>query len=497
MTRIRHNDWGTLEPPAIGAWQPALTVSVVIPAYNCAPALARTVAALAEQTYPAELVEVVVADDGSEPPLDLPGVRVVRVGEGWGRGAARETGRLAATGEVIHWLDSDMVLAPDHLEAHMRWHHLIDHAVVISDIRFVAALGEEGTRTEYTRMTLESSRMLKDAGPSAYLLHTGASTSVRADLLREAGGVDTGLNMAEDTVLGYRLAQAGAVFIPDEQARAWHVGPSTVMRREKDVHRHNWSFLGDLLPELRWLRNHPRRRWLVPYVQVVVEAAGYERTRATADSALAGTITDTAVAIVGPWDKLTDERRDSLDDPLLDLRLIHHLYQHEPRVTFVTSAPESAAPAPFRLTLPSGWVLGADTLSRLVRLAEQDTLGLVCAVLDEGEAGVVAARLERTAAFSRAALFHGGTDDLVDEMFGSIWVSGAEYGFAPEDQAEPLAGDPAKWRALAGKRQDETKELKAEIERLTAEVDRLSADPVPDSSAGPLTSLIRHLRSAG
>ena len=109
----------------------------------------------------------------------------------------------------------------------------------------------------------------------------------------------------------------------------------------------------------------------------------------------------------------------------------------------------------------------------------------------------MAARLERTAAFSRAALFHGGTDDLVDEMFGSIWVSGAEYGFAPQDQAEPLAGDPAKWRALAGKRQDEVKELKAEIERLTAEVDRLSADPVPDDSARPLTSLIRHLRSAG
>ena len=190
MTRIRHNDWGTLEPPAIGAWQPALTVSVVIPAYNCAPALARTVAALAEQTYPAELIEVVVADDGSEPPIDLPGVRVVRVGEGWGRGAARETGRLAATGDVIHWLDADMVLAPDHLEAHMRWHHLIDHAVVIGDTRFVAALGEEGTRTEYTRATLESTRMLKDAGSSAYLLHTGASTSVRADLLRDAGGVD-------------------------------------------------------------------------------------------------------------------------------------------------------------------------------------------------------------------------------------------------------------------------------------------------------------------
>ncbi|TMR08218.1 glycosyltransferase family 2 protein, partial [Nonomuraea turkmeniaca] len=343
-SRVRHNDYGVLRPPAIGAWQPSLTVSVVIPAYNCAAALGRTVAALARQTYPAELVEVVVADDGSEPeltPLDVPGARVVRVAEGWGRGAARQTGQLAASGAVIHWLDSDMLLAEDHLEAHMRWHHLVDYAVVIGETRFVEAPGEEGAQSEYTRTTLESTRRLKDSGSSAYLLHTGASTSVRADLLRAAGGVDAGLNMAEDTELGYRLAQAGAVFIPDAEAKAWHVGPSTVMLREKEVHRHNWSYLGDLIPDLRWLRNHPRRHWLVPYLRVVVTATTYEQTRASVDSALAGTLTDAAVTLVGPWSKLTGERRANLDDPLLDLRLLHNLYAHEPRVVFAESVPAS------------------------------------------------------------------------------------------------------------------------------------------------------------
>ncbi|MGN9838510.1 glycosyltransferase [Nonomuraea sp. H19] len=500
MTRVRHNDYGVLRPPATGSWRPALTVSVVIPAYNCAEALERTVGALARQTYPAELVEVVVADDGSEPPVDVPGARVVRVAEGWGRGAARQTGQLAATGEVIHWLDSDMLLAEDHLEAHMRWHHLIDYAVVIGDTRFVDAPGEEGVQSEYTRKTLESTRRLKDAGVSAYLLHTGASTSVRADLLRAAGGVDTGLNMAEDTELGYRLAQAGAVFIPDAEARAWHVGPSTVMLREREVHRHNWSYLGDLIPDLRWLRNHPRRHWLVPYLRVVVVAAAYEETRASVDSALAGTLTDAAVTLVGPWGKLTGERRSNLDDPLLDLRLLHNLYAHEPRVTFAESAPATAAPAPFQLHLPTGWVLGADTLAKLTTRADKNLLGLMCVALAEGPDGVVTARLERTAAFARAALFEGGADDLVDEMFGSEWVSGNEYGFAVAKDAEPLTGDPAKWRALAGRRLGEIQTLRAEVERLQGEVERLSAaepPPAEDDAHGPFRSLIRHLRSAG
>ncbi|MEV0379109.1 glycosyltransferase [Nonomuraea sp. NPDC050643] len=499
MTRIRHNDYGTLRPPAVGSWSPALRVSVVIPAYDCAEALERTVPALARQTYPSELVEVVVADDGSRPPLKVAGARVVRVSEGWGRGAARQTGQLAATGDVIHWLDSDMILADDHLEAHMRWHHLIDYAVVIGDTRFVDEPGEEGVQSEYTRKTLESSRRLKDAGSSAYLLHTGASTSVRAELLRAAGGVDASLNMAEDTELGYRLAQAGAVFIPDEQARAWHVGPSTVMLREKEVHRHNWSFLGDLIPDLRWLRRHPRRHWLVPYVRVAVTATTYEETRTTVDSALAGTLTDAAVTLVGPWGKLTGERRSSLDDPLLELRLLRNLYAHEPRVEFAESVPASAAPSPFLLTVPAGWALGADTLAGLIRHADRDLLGLVCVALAEGADGVVSARLERTAAFARAALFTGGTDDLVDEMFGSEWVSGSEHGFAPAPEAEPLTGEPAKWRALAGERLTEVKELRAQVERLTAEVGRL-ASPAPaadEERRGALSSLIRHMRRAG
>ncbi|NRQ37719.1 glycosyltransferase family 2 protein [Nonomuraea sp. NN258] len=496
MIRVRHNDYGPLRPPEAGSWQPRLRVSVVIPAYDCQDAVERTAAALAAQTYPAELVEVVVADDGSpvpiSPPRSLPGARVVRVSEGWGRGAARQTGQLAATGDVIHWLDADMILDPGHLEAHMRWHHLIDHAVVIGDTRFVDAPGEPGVQSEYTRKTLESTRMLKDAGSNAYLLHTGASSSVRTSLLRTAGGVDPSLNMAEDTELGYRLAQAGAVFIPDPEARGYHVGPSTVMLREKEVHRHNWSYLGDLIPDLRWLRNHPRRRWLRPYVLVNVAATTYEQTRATVDSALAGTLTDAAVTIAGPWDKLTGERRANLDDPLLDLRLLHNLYAHEPRVTF--GEPQ---PAPFALHLPAGWTLGADTLAHLVKLAEDDRLGLVCVALEERADGITAARLERTAAFARAGFFPGAPDDLVDEMFGSIWTSAAEYGFTTAEQAEPLTGDPAKWRALAGRRLKEIEELRTRVERLTAEVERLSAAEPAEERHGPLSSLIRHLRSAG
>ena len=42
-----------------------LPVSVVIPVYNRKEKLAKTIAALTHQTYPHQLIEIVIADDGS------------------------------------------------------------------------------------------------------------------------------------------------------------------------------------------------------------------------------------------------------------------------------------------------------------------------------------------------------------------------------------------------------------------------------------------------
>src|SRR6266545_3879063 len=141
--RIRDNDYGVLSPPTLGSWEPKLSVSVVIPAYRAADKLELTLAALAAQSYPAELLEVVIADDGSDPPLRLPEIRpgrtriVPSLPGGWGCAHAYRSGALAADGDVIVRLDADMVTFRDHVEAQVRWHHLADHLVLVGHKRFV------------------------------------------------------------------------------------------------------------------------------------------------------------------------------------------------------------------------------------------------------------------------------------------------------------------------------------------------------------------------
>jgi GT2 family glycosyltransferase len=255
MPRIRGNDHGVLEPPALGRWEPRLTVSVVIPAHRSQATLDLTLAALAAQSYPAHLLEVIVVDDGSDPPLRLPAIAPARTRlvpaepGGWGAAWACQTGVRLAEGDIVHRLDSDVVPYREHVEALMRWHHLADYLVVTGTLRFTEeALPPPGTVREavdagwagklfdwkagrphvWVEEQGAKTRGLRDAPVDAFKTHVGATASVPAWLYDAAGGMDPALPLGEDTEFGYRLAQRGAVFLRDPDALAWHVGAHTM-----------------------------------------------------------------------------------------------------------------------------------------------------------------------------------------------------------------------------------------------------------------------------
>ena len=63
----RGNDWRSLPVAPVEFFEPDMVVTVVIPYFEAPEALALTLAGLEGQTYPRELFEVVVVDDGSDP----------------------------------------------------------------------------------------------------------------------------------------------------------------------------------------------------------------------------------------------------------------------------------------------------------------------------------------------------------------------------------------------------------------------------------------------
>jgi hypothetical protein len=99
-------------------------VSTIIPVFNRPVQLREAVASVLAQDW--QLIEILIVDDGStdetattaaELAKEHAGtVRVLRRANG-GPGAARETGRLAARGEFIQYLDSDDALLPGKFSA--------------------------------------------------------------------------------------------------------------------------------------------------------------------------------------------------------------------------------------------------------------------------------------------------------------------------------------------------------------------------------------------
>ncbi|GAA3581179.1 hypothetical protein GCM10022419_073360 [Nonomuraea rosea] len=483
-SRVRGNDYRVLTPAA--RLTPELTVSVVIPAYGGQDKLDLALAGLARQTYPARLTEVIVVDNGSTPPLRLPatrppGTRLI-VCATPGRANARNAGLAAATGDVIHWLDSDVVLTPGAIEAHMRWHHAAPYLVVTGYIRFTGAElpaelpddlekhFEPAEPHAWIVDLVERTDGLTDNPQRPFSLHVGGATSVNARLIEAAGPMDDELILGQDTEMGYRLSQAGAVFVPEPAARAYHLGPTMRMRDKQSIDRVSHAFVADRIPAYRWLRGHPGRQWKVPYVTVVVDGtAGYESVRATVDALLAGTVPDISVLLLGPWDAVERERRAPLKDPDLDLVLVQGHYQHEGRVRL--AAAEDVDPAvPFVLRLPAGWVPGEDSLARLLDLARDEGLGLVNVLLQESSQGVLAARLERTSALARARIVAADgedLDDVVDAVSGVSWVEAETYGFGT-DAAPPL-GRRGAYRARVEAQAEAARQAK-EAERLRAQV---------------------------
>ena len=98
------------------------TVTVIVPHYNDLERLDICLAALAAQTYPSDLVRVIVADNAS--PQGIEAVRQAARGraevvlvEERGAGPARNGAAALATSEVLAFTDSDCVPEPQWLDA--------------------------------------------------------------------------------------------------------------------------------------------------------------------------------------------------------------------------------------------------------------------------------------------------------------------------------------------------------------------------------------------
>lgn len=438
---VRGQLWTELQVPGLGTWQPRDRVTVVLPARDNQVELDRTLAALDRQSYPPDLMEVVVVDDASATPLVVPllappGTRIVRRDEvsSHGSGAARHSGAQAGSGEILLFLDSDMIADRRHVEAHARWHHATDAALVLGHKWFVdvdgitprevwnAAAGEAGIggllngrlweSHDWQEEHIASRDGLTLDDDDTFLVVVGATVSVRREFYERSGGFSCfGMRGIVDTEFGYRAFTRGAVIIPEKAAQSWHQGSRSFSLRGGQIKRARMGLAANYLPLTLFRPNGPGRQWAVPHVHAVVDATPADGLRRsdedvdhlllTVDSILGSDLTDCQVSVVNGGLPLPQWWRD--------------YFAHEHRVSEIDKTLDNGFPSPITAWIPPGVLLSTSSLRNAIELLSSETR-LIETLPDAYRTPSV--QFARTRTLER---LRGADRDVSDEIAGRRW----------------------------------------------------------------------------
>ena len=216
-----------------------LSVSIVIPAYNCEKTIFKTLQGALNQSYGD--VEVIVVDDGSRDatPEIISGFKKARYfcQKNSGPASARNLGAKNAQGDIVFFTDSDCI-------PHQNW---IEKAVVyFTDQEVGVVAGSYGiankeyilARCIYSEILYRHSRLMPKYPKSFGSYNFG----VRKKVFDAVGGFNIGYKSAsgEDNDLSYKILNAGYKIIFEKEALVDHYHPIKIWKYLSEQFRHGF-----------------------------------------------------------------------------------------------------------------------------------------------------------------------------------------------------------------------------------------------------------------
>ena len=204
-----------------------IRISVIIPTYNRRHVLERTLPGVLAQDFPPQDYEVIVVMDGSTDGTAelLRGLKPecsLRVLESQhrGAGAARNVGIQAAVGELVLFLDDDLIAPPNLLRQHCASHSGADPCAVQGRMYIASDSSQTIIRyalerigdAYYDRLRPDMDLLFPEGMFSPYVLSYLVNSSMPRDFLLRCGGFDEQFLAAEELDLGLRLWKMGLSF---------------------------------------------------------------------------------------------------------------------------------------------------------------------------------------------------------------------------------------------------------------------------------------------
>ncbi|MDE0050423.1 MAG: glycosyltransferase [Rhodospirillales bacterium] len=481
---VTYNNWRDVEVPSPEAFVPSLPVSIIVPYYERPEELARTLASLERQTYPRDLFEVIVVDDGSRPPLERPegtplDIKVVHQEDrGYGLARARNNGARAAAHDILLILDCDVLVEPGWVSGHARWHHVVEDAVTIG---FHYHVPIDGVTAETIRNLSGSLKELfpgRDITPpwiERHMVRTDELTSTADDIFRVVLGGNMGVGRkfyefvggfdetftqwgGEDTEFGYRAYACGGLLVPARDAVGWHQGAWMDEReaKERSIERQRGK-LAHQIAHPGFRQQDPGRSFGVAafVVTIVAADAPVERITEAIGTVLADTVYDLMVFVDMPREHE-------------DFEIVEHQLGSDPRVVVGSSggALESFPTASFHVTIPAVVSFQPGVVERLHKRLKDAVLGTV--VCDDGMHVSICRTwaLHRAGRTGKEVAAFGTVEEISPDVLGLRGGQpGRPTGSMPGVRRSRMAANLR--RRLRGSR------MAADLKRLTAEVKRV------------------------
>jgi len=393
-----------------------LPVSIVIPVYNRKEKLAKTIAALTHQTYPNELMEIIIADDGSsDNPQELCETfksffkmsYIYQEDRGYRLSEIRNKGVDAAIHEQIIILDCDMLPLPNLVESYMKYAHISNKAVliggrryvntdnvsweeIIDDITSVSTLPSLDSGTgkipekgkppseDWRYKIYRSTNQLKNS-KYPFRAFCGGNVCFHKSLIQDVGGFDEDFTAwgAEDTEFGFRVYNQGYWFIPVDGAEALHQEPPEGSNEtDRDAGKAiTQPLLIEKCPAF-YRRMEKDRIYEVPKVSIYIPAYNAEKFIVEAiNSALNQTYTDIEIVVVN--DGSIDSTGELLDSIYSSNRRVRIIHQKNGGISSATNTAINACRGEYILQLDSDDAILPETVELLVAVLDRNDIGFV------------------------------------------------------------------------------------------------------------------------
>jgi glycosyltransferase involved in cell wall biosynthesis len=199
-----------------------IQVSLIVPVYNNPKDLVECISALKAEAYPGS--EIIVVDDGSTDKTGSVaaglGVMVLKIKENAGTAGARNFGARHACGEVLMFIDADVIIAPNAVSHVLRFFSRSpEFAAVFGS--YDAHPRAEGLVSQYRNLLHHYVHQHGKSEASTFWAGCGA---IRRSVFEMVGGFNEDFTTKmEDVELGYRLKQAGYRIRLDKTLQATHL----------------------------------------------------------------------------------------------------------------------------------------------------------------------------------------------------------------------------------------------------------------------------------